>query len=103
MGTRIDIGAREIFVAEPLERDENPVRVFSTFTQDLEAMARWLASCGITTVAMESTGVYWIPLYLRQRPVDPDQKSTSILRDLAVTSCFDLSHSSPPRRPPRAI
>jgi hypothetical protein len=59
----IDIGAREIFVAVPPERDENPVRVFATFTGDLEAMARWLVSCGITTVAMESTGVYWIPAY----------------------------------------
>ena len=59
----IDIGAREIFVAVPADRDENPVRFFPTFTADLEAMARWLLSCGITTVAMESTGVYWIPLY----------------------------------------
>jgi transposase len=59
----IDIGAREIFVAVPPDRDENPVRVFATFTEDLEAMAGWLLSCGITTVAMESTGVYWIPLY----------------------------------------
>ena len=59
----IDIGAREIFVAVPPDRDEHPVRVFSTFTEDLEKMAQWLASCGITTVAMESTGVYWIPLY----------------------------------------
>jgi hypothetical protein len=49
----IDIGAREIFVAVPPDRDENPVRVFSTFTEDLEAMARWLVSCGIKTVAME--------------------------------------------------
>jgi transposase len=69
----IDIGAREIFVAVPLERDENPVRVFSTFTEDLEAMAKWLESCGITTVAMESTGVYWIPLYdvLEQYGIKP--------------------------------
>jgi len=59
----IDIGAREIFVAVPPGRDEHPVRVFSTFTEDLEKMAEWLVSCGITTVAMESTGVYWIPLY----------------------------------------
>src|SRR5207247_4970222 len=59
----IDICAREIFVAVPPDRDEHPVRVFSTFTEDLEKMAQWLASCGITTVAMESTGVYWIPLY----------------------------------------
>ncbi len=59
----IDIGAREIFIAVPPDRDEKPVRVFSTFTEDLEKMAQWLVSCGITTVAMESTGVYWIPLY----------------------------------------
>ena len=59
----IDIGAREIFVAVPADRDKNPVRVFPTFTADLEEMAQWLLSCGITTVAMESTGVYWIPLY----------------------------------------
>jgi transposase len=57
----IDIGAREIFVAVPPDRDENPVRVFGTFTESLEEMARWLVQCGITTVAMESTGVYWIP------------------------------------------
>lgn len=59
----IDIGAREIFVAVPADRDENPVRVFPTFTADLEEMAKWLVSCRVTTVAMESTGVYWIPLY----------------------------------------
>jgi transposase len=69
----IDIGAREIFVAVPSDRDENPVRVFLTFTEDLQEMARWLVSCGITTVAMESTGVYWIPLYdvLEQYGVKP--------------------------------
>ena len=59
----IDIGAREIFVAVPPDRDESPVRVFDTFTEDLQAMAQWLKACGVTTVAMESTGVYWIPLY----------------------------------------
>ena len=69
----IDIGAREIFVAVPPDRDEHPVRVFSTFTEDLEEMARWLVSCGITTAAMESTGVYWIPPYdvLEQHGVKP--------------------------------
>jgi len=59
----IDIGAREIYVAVPPDRDKDPVRVFTTFTEDLEKMAQWLVRCGITTVAMESTGVYWIPLY----------------------------------------
>ena len=69
----IDIGAREIFVAVPPGRDEQPVRVFSTFTEDLEKMAEWLVSCGVTTAAMESTGVYWIPLYdvLERRGVKP--------------------------------
>ena len=69
----IDIGAREIFVAVPPDRDEHPVRVFATFTEDLEKMAKWLVSCGVTTVAMESTGVYWIPPYdvLEQHGVKP--------------------------------
>jgi hypothetical protein len=48
----IDIGAREIFVAVPSDRDENPVRVFATFTEDLNEMARWLVNCRFTTVAI---------------------------------------------------
>lgn len=59
----IDIGAREIFVAVPGDRDQEPVRSFQTFTEDLQKMAQWLKQCGIKTVAMESTGVYWIPPY----------------------------------------
>ena len=59
----IDIGAREVYVAVPPDRDEQPVRVFDTFTADLQELANWLKACGITTVAMESTGVYWIPVY----------------------------------------
>ena len=59
----IDIGAREIFVAVPADRDAHPVRKCGTFTADLHQMAEWLAGCGVTTVAMESTGVYWIPVY----------------------------------------
>lgn len=59
----IDVGARQMYVAIPPDRDQEPVRVFATFTQDLEALADWLVDRGITTVAMESTGVYWIPLY----------------------------------------
>ena len=57
----IDIGSEEHWVAVPEGRDENPVRPFGCFTSDLHAMARWLKACGVTTVAMESTGVYWIP------------------------------------------
>jgi transposase len=69
----IDVGAREMFVAVPPGRDENPVRVFATFTEDLEELADWLGRCGVTTVALESTGVYWIPLYdiLEQRGIRP--------------------------------
>jgi transposase len=69
----IDIGAREIFVAVPPGRDENPVRVFPAFTEDLQQLAAWLVKCGVTTAAMESTGVYWIPLYdmLEQYGVKP--------------------------------
>src|SRR5271157_2966182 len=59
----IDIGATEIYVAVPPDRDPNPVRSFQTFTEDLEALAAWLLACCIRTVAMESTGVYWIPLF----------------------------------------
>ena len=59
----IDVGATEIYVAVPVDRDAQPVRCFQTFTEDLQAMAVWLKQCGIVTVAMESTGVYWIPVY----------------------------------------
>ena len=59
----IDIGSGEHWVAVPEDRDEEPVRCFGCFTADLQAMARWLRECGVTTVAMESTGVYWIPCY----------------------------------------
>jgi transposase len=59
----IDIGASEHWVSIPSELDPEPVRKFSCFTADLHAIAEWLKSRGITTVAMESTGVYWIPLF----------------------------------------
>jgi len=58
-----DIGAREIVVCVPADRDEHPVRSFATFTQDLNALADWLVACRIKTIAMESTGMYWIPLF----------------------------------------
>ena len=69
----VDIGAREIYVAVPPDRDPEPVRVFATFTEDLNALADWLEACGIRTVAMESTGVYWVPLYeiLERRGLKP--------------------------------
>ena len=65
----IDCGQNSHFVAVPPERDPQPVREFRTFTGELYRLADWLAQCGVKTVAMESTGVYWIPLYeiLEQR------------------------------------
>jgi transposase len=59
----IDIGATAVFVAVPADRDPEPVRSFRTFTEDLEGLADWLEHCRIRTVAMESTGVFWIPLF----------------------------------------
>jgi transposase len=59
----IDIGAKEIYVAVPADSDPDPVRCFTSFTDDLRAIADWLKACGVKTVAMESTGVYWIPVF----------------------------------------
>jgi len=59
----LDIGAAEIWACVPEGREETNVRVFETFTVDLYALADWLEACGIETVAMESTGIYWIPIY----------------------------------------
>lgn len=69
----IDIGSEEVVVALPPERDEQPVRAFRTFTADLHNLVAWLLGCGIDTVAMESTGVYGIPLYdlLEQHGIIP--------------------------------
>lgn len=59
----IDVGAESIFVCVPRDRDSTPIREFTAFTADLRAMAEWLKQCGVTTVAMESTGVYWVPVF----------------------------------------
>ncbi len=59
----IDIGSTSHFVAVPASSCPNPVRQFSVFTKDLYAIADWLRECAVKTVAMESTGVYWIPLF----------------------------------------
>jgi transposase len=65
----IDVGSDRHMVAVPAGRDESTVREFGAFTADLQALADWLKKCGVTTIAMESTGVYWIPLFeiLEQR------------------------------------
>lgn len=59
----IDVGAGELFVAVSADRDPQSVRSFPTFTRDLNALADRLEQCGIRSVAMESTSVYWIPVY----------------------------------------
>jgi transposase len=59
----IDCGSEAHYVAVPPERDPEPVRSFKTFTADLHRLADWLGACKIKTVAMESTGVYWIPIF----------------------------------------
>lgn len=59
----IDVGSRSHFVAAPLKSGEVEVREFKSFTTDLYELASWLEECGVKTVAMESTGVYWIPLF----------------------------------------
>jgi transposase len=59
----IDVGNGAHYVAVRPDRDRQPVRRFECFTADLHRLADWLQSCGVKTVAMQSTGVYWIPLY----------------------------------------
>lgn len=58
----IDVGSTFHVVAVPPDRDD-PVRSFQSFTGDLHRLADWLHECGVTTIAMESTGVYWIPVF----------------------------------------
>ena len=65
----IDVGGSSHWVAVPRHTCDDPVREFGAMTDDLNAMADWLLACGVDTVALESTGVYWIPVYevLEQR------------------------------------
>lgn len=69
----IDAGAEHHYVSVPDDCCTEPVRRFGTLTKDLHALADWLTACGITTVAIEATGVYWIPLYeiLEERGLSP--------------------------------
>jgi len=56
----IDIGAKIHYVCVPEGRDSSRIQSFGCFTEDLNAMAAWLKQCGVKSVAMESTGVYWL-------------------------------------------
>jgi len=91
-GAGIDAGSEEHLVSVREDRSDTPVLTFGTFTKDLQALADWLIECGVDTVAVEATGVYWIPLYeileergLRPRLVD----SRSIGRKNKKTDVLD--------------
>lgn len=90
----IDIGAESHFVAVHPDRDQRPVREFGAFTSDLYHLAEWLKTCRVETVAMESTGVYWIPLFqvLEERGfevllVDPHRLKSVPGRKTDVVDC----------------
>jgi transposase len=59
----IDIGSQFHVAAVRSDKAKEPVRTFQSFTTDLHNMAKWLKSCNVTTIAMESTGIYWIPAF----------------------------------------
>ena len=107
----IDVGATSHYVAVPADRAEQPVQEFEAFTADLYRLADWLTECGVETVVMESTGVYWIPLFgvLEERGfqvmlVDP-RRIKNVGRKTDVLDCQWLQQllrtavgSLPPRR-----
>ena len=70
----IDVGNAEHCVAVPAGRDSESVRTFGSFTADLHRLAQWLKACGIETVVMQATGVYWVALHQIWRTTD--SKST---------------------------
>jgi hypothetical protein len=85
----IDIGSSEIYVAVPPDRDEQSIRSFSSFTCDLYNLAHWLKNCSITSVAMESTGVYWIPLF---RPSQDIRRLRTIARQRDMLLKYRSAH-----------
>lgn len=112
----IDIGSQRHYVAVPPERDSQPVRCFGCLTPDLQAMAQWLKACAVDTAALESTGVYWIPVAqvreengLQVYLVDARQAKNMPGRKTDVKDCQWLQelHSygmlTPAFRPPDAI
>jgi transposase len=95
----LDIGATTLCAAVPPDRDAHPVRTFGTFTADLRALAAWLAQCRIRSVAMEATGVYWIPVFqvlaeagLEVCLVNPRQVKHVRGRKTDVSDCQWLQH-----------
>ena len=98
----IDVGATSHYVAVPADRSEQPVQEFEAFTADLYRLADWLTECGVETVVMESTGVYWIPLFgvLEERGfqvmlVDPRRIKNVPGRKTDVVDCQWLQSCTP--------
>ena len=87
----IDVGSAFHFVAVPPDRDDEPVREFPSFTVDLNALADWLFACGGDTVAMESTGVYWIPLFELLESPGANCKMLNKIGVILAASVFLLS------------
>ena len=114
----LDIGSEEIWAAVAPDRTPIAVRKFGTYTPDLQALADWLAACGVDTVAMESTGVYWIPVYeiLEARGFEPyvvnarhvknvpgrksDIQDCQWMQGLQAWACFAGLCGQPRRSPP---
>ena len=95
----VDIGAHEIMACVPDGDDQQLVRAFGTYTADLDAVADWCVDRGIQTAAMESTGVYWIPLFetLEARGIQCcliSAQRSSTCQDAKVT-CWTVSGSKP--------
>ncbi len=90
----IDVGKKELYVAVAEEAAEKNVRTFGTYTEALKKLARWLRDCGVQQVAMEATGVYWIPVYevlerwgFEVRLVDPRATKRADGRKSDVLDC----------------
>jgi transposase len=95
----VDVGANELYVAMSADRDPQPVRSFPTFIRDLHALADWLVECEIRAVAMESTSVYWIPVYqimeargLEGHVVNAQQVKNVPGRKTDVSDCHSLQY-----------
>jgi len=80
-----DVGDQEIWVTVPRGSDPERTQVFGTYTAELRRLAEWVMACGVTTLAMESTGVYWIPLYeiLESRGVEVYLVNAQHVRNVA--------------------
>src|SRR4051812_12416149 len=111
----IDIGSKMHMAAVNPDCTDIPVRAFGTFTQDLHDLADWFSACGVTSVAMESTGVYWIPAYKSWSSVDlrlfwstpgtprtcPDARPTSAMprgyASFIPMDCYEAASDPMPR------